>query len=86
MKSQDSIVNKEKSFSSINTRSFITVLILLFAILLASGAISYFVPQGSFERDETGAIINGSYVQGEVDGIAVWRVLTDPFRVFASED
>ena len=86
MKSQDSIVNKEKSFSSINTRSFITVLILLFAILLASGAISYFVPQGSFERDETGAIINGSYVQGEVDGIAVWRVLTAPFRVFASED
>ncbi|MBQ8688922.1 MAG: YfcC family protein [Clostridia bacterium] len=86
MKTKETAKVKEKSFSTINTRSFITVLILLFAILLASGAISYFVPQGSFERDEDGMIINGSYEQGEVNGIAPWRVLTAPFRVFASDD
>jgi len=31
-------------------------------------------------------IINGTFTQGEVKGIALWRVITAPFRVFASED
>ena len=44
--------NKEKAFSSINTKSFLVVLILLTVILIGSGLLSLFVPQGSFDRDE----------------------------------
>ena len=33
--------------------------------------------------DEEGKLV---YEKGEVDGIAIWRVLTAPVRVFASED
>ena len=77
---------KEKAFSNISVRSFVTVVAVLSAILLLCGALSYFIPQGSFERDANGTIITGTYTRGEVSGIAVWRVLTAPFRVFASED
>ena len=77
---------KEKAFSTINTKSFITVMILLTVILLVSGCLSYFIPQGAFLRDSEGVIIPGTYVAGQIKGIAIWRVITAPFRVFASED
>ena len=77
---------KEKAFSSISTKSFLMVVALLSAILIACGFLTLIVPQGTFSRDAEGMIIAGSYVQGETKGIAVWRVITAPFRVFASED
>ena len=73
---------KEQSFARINLRSFVFVTILLAAILILSGILSYFVPQGQFDRLEDGSIVEDSYIQGEVDGIAFWRVLTAPVRVF----
>ena len=78
--------NREKALSNISTRSFITVVAVLVAALAICGALSYVIPQGSFERGEDGTIIAGTYEQGEVDGIAVWRIVTAPVRVFASED
>ena len=59
---------------------------LLVAVLIFCGSLSYFIPQGAFERDAANNIIPGTYMEGEVDGIAFWRVLTAPVRVFASED
>lgn len=77
---------KEKAFSNIGLRSFITVVIVLTCVIAICGSLSYIIPQGSFERDENGAIITGTYQQHEVSGIAIWRVITAPVRVFASED
>ena len=77
---------KEKAFSTINVRAFITVVAILVAILLLAGSLSYFVPRGSFQRDAAGEIIMGTYHQEGVDGIAFWRVLTAPVRVFATAD
>ena len=76
----------EKSFSTIELKSFITVVCILAGVILICGLLSYFIPQGSFLRDDKGQIIVGSYVKGEVDGIAFWRILSAPVRVFASED
>jgi len=59
---------------------------LLLAILFFCGSLSYFIPQGSFETDADNNIIPGTYQQGQVEGIAIWRILTAPIRVFASED
>ena len=77
---------KEKAVANIGVRSFITVVLILSATLFLCGALSYFIPQGSFERDEAGGIIVDSYVQGDVSGIELWRIITAPVRVFASED
>lgn len=80
-------VKKNNSTSAnIGLRSFLTVVIILVSLLAISGILSYIIPQGEFTLDEDGIIIVDSYVKGEVRGIAVWRILTAPIRVFASED
>lgn len=77
---------KEQAFSNISAKSFITVVSILVAILLLCGSLSYFVPQGAFQRDAEGTILTGTYQQGTVEGIAFWRVISAPVRVFAGSD
>ena len=72
--------------SNISVRSFLMVAALLAAILIVCGSLSYFIPQGAFERDAAGAIIDGTYQKGDVQGIAIWRIITAPVRVFFSSD
>lgn len=86
MKHQNKIKKQKKSFVNIEAGVFITVMLILVAVLVVSGALSYFIPQGSFLRDESGMIIAGTYQSGEISGIAIWRIITAPVRVFASED
>lgn len=75
-----------KTQSNISVRSFLMVAVILLAILILCGSLSYCIPQGAFDRDAVGNIIPGTYTQGTVEGIAIWRVITAPARVFASED
>ncbi len=77
---------KEQAFSTINTKAFLSVVVILVSILLLSGLLSYFVPQGAYERDADGVILMDTYVKGEVAGIPFWRVLTAPVRIFTSSD
>ncbi len=59
---------------------------ILAAMLLFCGSLSYFIPQGTFLRDANGHILPDTFTAGKVEGIALWRVLTAPIRVFASSD
>ena len=76
----------EQAFSNISVRSFITVVLVLAAIIALSAILTNLIPQGTFTRDADGVILTDTYVQGEIVGIPLWRVLTAPGRVFASED
>ena len=75
-----------QAFSNISLKSFITVVLVLVAILALSATLTYFIPQGTFTRNDEGVILTDTYVQGDVAGIPLWRVVTAPGRVFASED
>ena len=77
---------QEQAYSNISLRSFLTVAAILLVMLIFCGSLSYFIPQGSFDRDAGGNILPGTYQAGEVEGIAIWRVITAPVRVFASGD
>ena len=77
--------NKEKSFSTISSKSFISVVAVLLVIIAISGILTLFIPQGSFLRDESGQIIAGTFSQGGIEGIEFWRVITAPFRVFVED-
>ena len=77
---------KEQAHANISLRSFITVAAILLAVLVFCGSLSYFIPQGAFQRNAEGNIIPDTYTAGKVEGIAFWRVVTAPVRVFASED
>ena len=79
-------IPQQKAQANISLRSFLVVAALLLALLVFCGSLSYFIPQGSFQTDADNNIIPGTYEKGQVAGIAVWRVLTAPVRVFASED
>lgn len=76
----------EQAFSTISRRSFFVVVVLLLSIILFSWILTYIVPQGQYDRDESGMIIDGTFVQAPAEGLELWRVLTAPFRVFVSED
>lgn len=80
------VKQKQQAYSNISARSFITVVAILLVVLVFCGSLSYFVPQGEFARDEIGNILPGTYVAGEIQGIAIWRIATAPVRVFASDD
>lgn len=77
--------DKEKALSTINTKSFISVVVVLTIILMLSGLLTLVIPQGHFQRDEGGQIIAGTFTEGNIEGIAFWRVITAPFRVFFVE-
>ncbi len=77
---------KETAYSNISVRSFVVVAVILLAVLIFCGSLSYFIPQGAFERDANNNIIPGTYQMGEINGIEIWRIFTAPVRVFASED
>ena len=77
--------NKQKSFSTINMRSFLSVVIVLLVIIAISGILTLFIPQGAFLRNEDGEIIAGTFTKGKIEGIAFWRVITAPFRVFFAD-
>lgn len=74
--------SKEKAFSQINLKSFISVVIILITLIALCGILTLFIPQGAFDRTDTGQIIAGTYSQGDIDGIEFWRIITAPFRVF----
>lgn len=76
----------QKAYSNISVRSFVTVAAVLLAILFFCGSLSYFIPQGTYARDAQDNILPGTYEAGKVEGIAFWRVITAPVRVFASAD
>lgn len=73
---------KEKAFSSISAKSFISVVIILVTLIAICGVLTLIIPQGSFQRGESGEIIADTFTLGEVKGIEFWRIITAPFRVF----
>ena len=80
------MVSEPQASSGIGVRAFLVVVSVLLVILFLCGSLSYFIPQGFFARDVEGNIIPGTYQAEKIEGIALWRVITAPARVFASED
>ena len=76
---------KEKAFSSISVKSFVSVVVILVMMIALCGILSLIIPQGHFLKNENGEIIAGTFTQGEVQGIEFWRIITAPFRVFFVE-
>lgn len=76
---------KEKSFASISAKSFISVVIILVCMIALCGILSLVVPQGEFARNANGEIIADTFTQGKPEGIAFWKIITAPFRVFFAE-
>lgn len=62
-------------------KSFLTVVGILLAVVIAVGILTYVIPAGQFDLDENGKIILGSYHTVEsTTRLPVWRWFTAPFE------
>ena len=76
--------------SFINVRSFITALIIIFALMVFTYVLTFFIPGGEFARIEDAGgnlIINTDVGYRSVEGgISFWRWLLSPILVLGSSD
>ena len=86
-------MNKNKSRSgqqtliSINTRTFLQVTALLFALLIAAVVLTYLIPRGSFGTLPDGSADYMTYIsRPDLGGIPILRGLLAPILVFFSSD
>ena len=67
--------NKEKSFAAVNKNSFISVTLILVAMIAIAAIMSLIVPQGSFQKDANGETY-GNYSESLVKETAKAAGLT----------
>ncbi len=83
-------MEREKSdgrIFSLGTRSFVAALIILFALMLVTYALTFALPAGEYERvtlDGAERIVPGTY-RAAAGGIPLWRWLLSPFLALGAE-
>ena len=79
-------MKRERTLINISKKTFIQVVLLLFALLVFSIILTYVIPRGTFPRDpETGEITDYSgYMTTEDRGIPLWKGLLSPILVLTS--
>ena len=81
--------NKPGGGLNIGTKTFVSTVALLLAIMLLSGVLTQVMPQGSYtyaEEDGRQIIVPGTYLENpEAARLPVWRWFTAPFEVLGTE-
>ena len=79
-------MKKERTLINISKKTFVQVLLLLFALLVLSIVLTYVLPRGTFPRDpETGEITDyNGYMRTDDGGIPLWKGLLAPVLVLTS--
>lgn len=79
-------MDKEKALININKRSFFSVLIILFSLMLIAFILTYLIPQGSYDRSIDGEIIAGTYQTLPKDSLSIWQFFYAPIGLLLSSD
>ena len=79
-------MKRERTLINISKKTFIQVVILLFALLVLSIVLTYIIPRGTFPRDPaTGEITDyNGYQPTDDGGIPLWKGLLAPVLVLTS--
>ena len=79
-------MKRERTLINISKKTFIQVMVLLFALLVLSIVLTYVLPRGTFPRDPaTGEITDyNGYRQTDDSGIPLWKGLLAPILVLTS--
>ena len=76
---------KEEGSLDFSVKSFVTALVVIFALMVVTYVLTLVIPGGAFERDAaTGELIEGSFraVEG---GILFWKWILSPFMVLGAQ-
>jgi uncharacterized ion transporter superfamily protein YfcC len=80
-------MNESKGLLSVSVKSFLSVLLILTLLVIASGLLTTFVPAGAFARDLEGSVIPGTFqLLGDASPYPVWRWFTAPVEVLFGPD
>lgn len=82
---------EEKSSIRISAKAFVSSVIILLALMIAAGVLTWVIPAGTYERIEVDGNVSivpnsFSFVNDGAGGYPVWRWFTAPFEVLASSD
>jgi uncharacterized ion transporter superfamily protein YfcC len=82
-------MEQRKAGAQISRKAFMQSLLILFALMLAAGALTRFVPAGSYVRevrDGRETILSGSFIFNERPAYPAWRWFTAPLEVLGGSD
>ena len=78
-------MNNNKNLINISKKSFISVLIILFSLMIGAYILTYVIPSGAYDRLD-GNIIPDTFTYISGDNLPIYKILTAPFEIFASSD
>lgn len=68
---------------NVSVKSFLTAIIVIFALMVLTYVLTFVVPGGVFDRDANGELIQGSF-HAVVGGIPFWKWILSPFLVLTA--
>ncbi len=79
-------MNENKSILNISKKSFFSVLIILFVLMISAYVLTYLIPQGQFQVDADGNIIAGTFTYTSAVKLPIYKIVTAPFETLFGTD
>lgn len=80
-------LNTNQNLINIGKKSFISVVIILFLLMISAGIMTRVIPAGSYLRTTDGSLISGSFTYAaNPEAFPIWQWLLAPFLVLGSAD
>lgn len=76
----------QKRFLTIGKKSFLSVLLILFGLMVFAGVLAYLIPQGSYLRNDANEIIGPYQAIATSSRIPIWKIAFSFLLVFSTAD
>lgn len=76
----------QKRFLTIGKKSFLSVLLILFGLMVFAGVLAYLIPQGSYLRNDANEIIGPYQAIATSSRIPIWKIAFSFLLVFTTAD
>lgn len=77
--------NKEKKGLNVSAKSFITAILVIFALMVVCYILTFIIPAGAYVRDENGVILKDSFEVLSGGGLPFWKWALSPFLLLGSD-
>ncbi len=78
--------NGEGMGLKLNKKTMISICMVLIAVLVFAGAMTQILPRGTFERNESGQVVAGTYTVDEGYTMPLWKIVLSPLLCFGSSE
>ncbi|MFI3229632.1 MAG: hypothetical protein R3Y23_05665 [Bacillota bacterium] len=76
--------NDQSKTISLSKKSIIVAIVVVLILVIGAYVLTFVIPTGEYQRDESGSIVQGTYEENEdLDGIAWWQFLLAPIMILS---